>query len=346
MHTGCKTNHAAFLRKATIELNPTDIWYGRRHPLTWLLLPLSWLYGAIVRVRRRAYQKGWLASERLPVPVALVGNLTVGGTGKTPLVLRLVELLRAQGWTPAIITRGYGGRAEHWPQRVTPESDPDRVGDEPVLLARRSGCVVVAGPDRVAAGRLAIELSGCDILVSDDGLQHYRLARDLEIVLIDGTRGFGNGHCLPAGPLREPPARLSSVDLVLHKGGAGPGHHMQLRPGELVNLRDPTQRRPLSDLSGQRVNAVAGIGHPEPFFRQLEAAGLAVERRPYPDHHRYRAEDAEHWRGLPVVMTEKDAVKCAPFAASDHWMLPVTAILDPDFESHLLRRTDQLRASR
>jgi tetraacyldisaccharide 4'-kinase len=329
-----------------MKLDPTPIWYGRHHPLARLLLPLSWLYGAIIRVRRRAYLKGRLTSERLPVPVILVGNLTVGGTGKTPLVLHLVELLRAQGWTPAIITRGYGGRAEHWPQRVTPDSDPDRVGDEPVLLARRSDCVVVAGPDRVAAGRLAIELSGGDILVSDDGLQHYRLARDLEIVLIDGTRGFGNGHCLPAGPLREPPARLESVDLVLYKGGAGPGHRMQLRPGELVNLCDPTQRRPLSDLSGQRVRAVAGIGHPEPFFRQLEEAGLVVERWPYPDHHRYRSEDSERWRGRPVVMTEKDAVKCAAFAEADHWSLPVEAILDPYFESHLLAKLDQLRVSR
>ncbi|MGQ9660159.1 MAG: tetraacyldisaccharide 4'-kinase [Thermochromatium sp.] len=327
-------------------MNPTDIWYGRYPLLTWPLLPLSWLYGAIVRVRRCAYHSGWLTSERLPVPVIVVGNLTVGGTGKTPLVLRLVELLRAQGWTPALITRGYGGRAEHWPQPVTPESDPARVGDEPILLARRSGCVVVAGPDRVAAGRLAIELSGCDILVSDDGLQHYRLARNLEIVLIDGLRGFGNGHCLPAGPLREPPTRLNSVDLVLYKDGAGAGYSMQLRPGELVNLRHPTQRCPLSDLSGQRVRAVAGIGHPEPFFRQLEAAGLVVERWPYPDHYRYRAQDAERWRGLPVVMTEKDAVKCKPFAASDHWMLPVTALLDPECESYLLHKTDLLRASR
>lgn len=331
-----------------MKLDPTLIWYdcNGRHPLAWMLLPLSWLYGAIIRVRRIAHRKAWLASERLPVPVILVGNLTVGGTGKTPLVLRLIELLRAQGWTPAIITRGYGGRAEHWPQRVMPESDPDRVGDEPVLLARRSGCVVVAGPDRVAAGRLAIDLSGGDILVSDDGLQHYRLARDLEIVLIDGTRGFGNGLCLPAGPLREPPTRLESVDLVLHKGGMGPGHRMQLRPSDLLNLRDPTRRRPLSDLSGQRVRAVAGIGHPESFFRQLEAAGLVVERWPYPDHHRYRPEDSTDWRGLPVVMTEKDAVKCAAFAEADHWSLPVEAILDPDFESRLLTKLDQLRVSR
>ncbi|MFE8032407.1 tetraacyldisaccharide 4'-kinase [Thiohalocapsa marina] len=334
------------MRNTTIRLNPTDIWYGRRHPLARLLLPLSWLYDAIVRVRRRAYLKGWLTSERLPAPVVMVGNLTVGGTGKTPLVLRLVELLRAQGWTPAIITRGYGGRAEHWPQRVTPASDPDRVGDEPVLLARRSGCIVVAGPDRVAAGRLAIELSSCDILISDDGLQHYRLARDLEIVLIDGARGFGNGRCLPAGPLREPPERLNSVDLALHKGGVGSGHRMQLHPGELVNLRDPSRRCPLSDLSGQQVYAVAGIGHPEPFFTQLEAAGLRVERRPYPDHHRYRPQDAEHWRGLPVIMTEKDAVKCAAFAESDHWSLPVEAILDPEFESRFLAKLDQLRVSR
>lgn len=328
-----------------MKFDPTPIWYGRhsRHPLIWPLLPLSWLYGAIVRLRRLLYWQGRLACERLPVPVVLVGNLTVGGTGKTPMVLCLVDRLRAQGWKPAIITRGYGGRAEHWPQRVMPDSDPDRVGDEPVLLARRSGCVVVAGPDRVAAGRLALEMSGCDILVSDDGLQHYRLARDLEIVLIDGTRGFGNGRCLPAGPLREPLTRLRDVDFVLYKGGVGPGHRMRLHSDELVDLRDPTRRLPLAKLRGQRVRAVAGIGHPEPFFSRLEEAGLVVERWPYPDHHRYRPEDSARWRGLPVIMTEKDAVKCAPFAEADHWVLPVEAILDAEFEARLLAKLDLLR---
>lgn len=320
-----------------MRIDPTSIWYGR-HPLSWLLLPLSWIYCAIVRLRRFAYRMGWFRSERLAVPVILVGNLSVGGTGKTPLVLRLVEWLKARGWTPGIITRGYGGRASHWPQRVWPESDPDQLGDEPLLLARRSGCAVVAGPDRVAAGRLAIQEGGCDILVSDDGLQHYRLARDLEIVLIDGTRGFGNGRCLPAGPLREPRGRLASVDLVLYKDGMGPGPAMRLIPTEAVNLNHPERRRALAGFRGRPILAVAGIAHPERFFALLEAAGLVIERCPFPDHHPYTQSDGARWRGRAVIMTEKDAVKCAAFAEEEHWYLPVEAVLDPDFEARLLAK--------
>ena len=195
-------------------IDPTPHWYGRSL-LSTLLLPLSWLYCAVVRLRRLGLRLGWPRRQRLPVPVIVVGNLTVGGTGKTPLVLYLAELLLARGWTPAIITRGYGGQAESWPQRVGPRSDPRLVGDESVLLAQRSGCTLAAGPQRVATARLALQHGDCDILLSDDGLQHYALQRDLEILLIDGDRGLGNGRCLPAGPLREPRSRLTTVDQVL-----------------------------------------------------------------------------------------------------------------------------------
>lgn len=308
------------------------VWYGSS-VLSWLLLPLSWLYCAIMRLRRRAYRAGWLRSEPLTVPVVVVGNLTVGGTGKTPLVLRLVALLKAQGFNPGIITRGYGGAATTWPQPVGPDSDPVLVGDEPVLLARRSGRTLVAGPDRVAAGRMAIELGGCDILVSDDGLQHYRLARDLEILLIDGVRGFGNGRCLPAGPLREPVTRCASVDLVVYKDGDGAGYRMRLTPGVFVNLLDPTLHRAAEDLRGASVLAVAGIGDPERFFLLLETLGLQIERCPYPDHYRYTRSDSVGWGNRTVIMTEKDAVKCAAIAARDHWYLPVDAVLDDSFET-------------
>lgn len=344
---GCSFVNARTSRRwFDLRFDPAALWYGGQHtrqPLFWLLLPLSWLYAALMRLRWWAYRRGWFACERLPVPIIVVGNLTVGGTGKTPMVRYLVELLRAQGWRPAIITRGYGGRASDWPQVVTPDSDPEQVGDEPVLLARRAGCVVVAGPDRVAAGRLALKLSGCDIVVSDDGLQHHRLVRDLEIALIDGVRELGNGRCLPAGPLREPAERLQHVDLVLYKGGQRWGQRLLLQCGELVNLRNPAQQRPLADCSGQRVRAVAGIGHPDLFFAQLEAAALVVEPWPYPDHHRYSAADCASWRGLPVVMTEKDAVKCAAFADADHWVLPVTAQLDAEIEAQLIAQIGQLR---
>ncbi|QIK39117.1 tetraacyldisaccharide 4'-kinase [Caldichromatium japonicum] len=316
------------------------LWYGR-HPLIWPLMPLSWGYTAIARLRRFAYRRGWFEVQRLPVPVIVVGNLTVGGTGKTPLVLWIVERLKALGVRPVIIARGYGGRARDWPQVVGPDSDPFEFGDEPVLLAQRSGCLVVAGPDRVAAAWLALQLGDGDVLVSDDGLQHYRLGRDLEIALIDGKRGLGNGRCLPAGPLREPPERLKDIDWVIYKGGTGPDCRMRLEAGELINLLDPIRRSDLSALRGRRVRAVAGIGNPEAFFAQLTAAGMIIESWPYPDHYPFSAADGRRWQGLPVIMTEKDAVKCRPFAHPDWWALPVNAVLDPDCEQGLLA---QLRA--
>ncbi len=343
-------------------MDPTPIWYGRPFDfargkllISLLLLPLSWLYCAIARLRRLGYQAGWLTRVSLPVPVIVVGNLTVGGTGKTPLVLRLASLLRERGWTPGIVTRGYGGLAATWPRQVQPDSDPAMVGDEAVLLARRGGCTVVAGPDRVAAGELALRLGGCDILLSDDGLQHDRMARDLEIVLVDGERGFGNGRCLPAGPLRERPSRLRSVDLVVYHGGIGSEPRMRLIPGAAVNLRRPELTRPLVEFRGQRVLAVAGIGHPARFFKLLTDAGLAIEARPYPDHYRFTPKDLAQWPEGPVLMTEKDAVKWAApaavllgssdssrakprdaeaksgFGGDDHWYLPVEAVLDELF---------------
>lgn len=315
-------------------MDPTPIWYGKSllwDALSRLILPLSWLYCMIVRLRRLGYRIGWLTSRRLPVPVIVVGNLTVGGTGKTPLVLRLASLLRERGWTPGIVTRGYGGLSATWPRQVLADSDPAMVGDEAILLARRSGCTVVAGPDRAEAGALALRLGGCDLLLSDDGLQHDRMARDLEIALVDGERGFGNGRCLPAGPLREPPSRLKRVDLVLYHGGNGPEPRMRLVPGAAVNLRRPELTRPLDDFRGQRVLAVAGIGHPGRFFALLADAGLDIESRPYPDHHRFTASDLARWPDGPVLMTEKDAVKCTAFADNNHWSLPVEAILDETF---------------
>jgi tetraacyldisaccharide 4'-kinase len=310
-------------------MDPTPVWYGR-HPLSLILLPLSWLYCVVVQVRRLGFQAGWFRRRRLPVPVIVVGNLTVGGTGKTPLVLCLAALLREHGWAPAILTRGYGGTARHWPQVVSADSDPVEIGDEPLLLARRSGCLVVAGPDRAEAGELALLKGQCDILLTDDGLQHYRLARDLEIALVDGERGFGNGRCLPAGPLREPVSRLQSVDLVLYRDGCREPA-MRLVPGELVNLLRPELTRPLADFHGQRVCAVAGIGHPQRFFELLEKAGIEVEPHPYPDHYRFSERDLSDWPDGPVFMTEKDSVKCAAFGRDSHWYLPVDAVLDDAF---------------
>jgi tetraacyldisaccharide 4'-kinase len=314
------------------------VWYGG-HWLVYPLLPLSWIYRALVGARRLAYRGGWIRRHAVPVPVIIVGNLTVGGTGKTPLVLWLADFLSRQGLVPGIITGGYRGGSASWPRTVTADADPLELGDESVLLARRSGCPVAAGPDRVAAARLILRQTDCDIIIADDGLQHYRLERDLEILMVDGTRGFGNGHCLPAGPLREPRSQARRFDLKVCTGEACPqGDLMELRPGALISLRNPTRTRALSDLRGQRVTAVAAIGNPERFFSLLRRYGLHLDELAYRDHHPFTAEDAALWPPGPVVMTEKDAIKCLGFAGADHWYLPVHAVLSPAFEQQLSQK--------
>lgn len=325
-------------------MDPNAIWYGRRHPAALALLPLAWLYCGVAVLRRALYRGGVLKASRSPCPVLVVGNLTVGGTGKTPLVLRLAELAVTRGYRPAILTRGYGGRVGRRSCLVGPGDDPGLVGDESLLLARRGVCPVIAGANRVASAALAIKRHACNLILCDDGLQHYRFARDLEIAVIDGERGLGNGHCLPAGPLREPASRLATVDLVIHNGGVGAGYRFDLVPGPVANLRDQMQVRPLSDFSGQRVTAVAGIGNPGRFFALLRSCGILIEERPYPDHHPFSPEDVASWSRGPVLMTEKDAVKCAKFGASNHWFCPVQARPDPAFVTALFVRLDPRRA--
>ncbi len=328
-------------------MSPETLWYRPGHPLAWLLAPLGWLYCGIAVLRALAYRRGWLASYAVGAPVLLVGNLTVGGTGKTPLVLWLTARLRQQGWSPGVATRGYGGARSAGPRPVPPRGDPASFGDEPVLLARRAGCPVVAGRDRVAVARALVD-QGCDVIVSDDGLQHYRLQRDLEILLIDGSRGYGNGRCLPAGPLREPPGRERRADLILVNGDGARDNlpRMTLVPGDAVNLADPLQRRPLRGFLGEEVTAVAGIGNPRRFFAMLRAAGLALSARPYPDHYRFRRSDLAGWPSGPILMTEKDAVKCAPLAGPGYWFVPVDAHPDEAFVTALDRAVDALRADR
>lgn len=301
-------------------------WLQRR--LTWqarLLWPLGALYGLIARARRHAYRAGWLRRGEVDVPVVVVGNIFVGGTGKTPMVAWVVRRLQALGRNPGIVSRGYGGRARTWPQDVHPDSDPVRVGDEPLLLARQTGCPVVVGPDRVAAAQRLVA-AGCDVIVSDDGLQHYRLPRALELAICDGARGLGNGLCLPAGPLREPPARLATVDLVISNGRAPEltPAWFDLVPGRL-HPAGPQAAGARSPAPGATVDAVAGIGHPERFFATLETMDYRVIRHSFPDHHAYQPADLAFAGERPVVMTEKDAVKCARFAAEDTWYLPVEA---------------------
>jgi tetraacyldisaccharide 4'-kinase len=307
------------------------------------LIPLSMLYRGIVAIRRHAYRRGWFSSVRLPVPVIIVGNITVGGTGKTPLVIWLARRLRALGWRPGIVTRGYRGKARDWPQTVVPGSDPDLVGDEPVLLARNADVPVVADPDRVRAARAAVD-QGCDILVSDDGLQHYRLARTIEICVIDGVQRFGNGRLLPAGPLREPAARAQTVDVRLVRETANPDEwKFALRPSELCRVKRPSETASIGEFQGQTVHAVAGIGHPARFFDALRMLGLAVVEHPFPDHHRFAPSDLEFPGSTVVIMTEKDAVKCADFADERAWFLAVDVEVDDRFDRWLQQRLRELR---
>jgi len=308
-----------------------DIWYGRRLPSPRLRV-LAAVYGALVRLRRALYDIGVMRRVRLPVPVVVVGNITAGGTGKTPLTIALVEALRARGWKPGVVSRGYGGDARR-PQRVDAGSDPAIAGDEPCLIARATGAPLAVGRDRVAAARLLLESAAVDVLIADDGLQHYRLSRDIEICVIDGERRFGNGRLLPAGPLRERAARAATFAFRVCNGGAARDREipMTLAGDEAVSLATTPVRRKLGEFSGQRLHAVAGIGNPARFFDQLRAAGLDVVEHAFVDHHAFVAADIEFSDGLPVLMTEKDAVKCAAFAGPSCWYVPVRAALPQAF---------------
>jgi tetraacyldisaccharide 4'-kinase len=317
-------------------------WY-RIRPAHLILFPLSLLFGLVAAGRRALYALGWLKRERLPVPVIVVGNITVGGTGKTPLVLWLAQLLTAAGYRPGIITRGYGGSEDV--QEVPPDADPARAGDEPLLLAQRSRCPVWAGRARAAAGRALLRHHiDVDVIISDDGLQHYRLARELEIAVVDGERRFGNGMLLPAGPLREPARRLQSVDAVVVNAGATHGlpHAFGMRlTGELfVNLREPARVRLPREFTGMTVHAAAGIGNPQRFFGTLVDLGVQFAAHAFPDHYAYRPEDLEFPGADAILMTEKDAVKCAAFARENFWFLPVEAEVDPALGKLILDRLE------
>ncbi len=318
-------------------------WYAR-DAVSRLLIPLAWLFGLVVFSRRMLYRAGIFASERIDVPLIVVGNLVAGGSGKTPLVLWLAEFLLARGYSPGIVSRGYGGSASSSraaPLEVGDGSDPALVGDEPLLLARRSGCPVWIAADRVAGCRaLRVKHPECDVIVLDDGLQHYRLARDVEVAVVD-ARGFGNGLLFPAGPLREPLSRLASVDAVVCNGAIGvSGHAMRIVGNRFVGLDGGRTAVGAAGLGGPRVHAVAGIGDPPKFFRHLEDLGLEVIPHPFPDHHAYAPADLAFGDGRPVVMTEKDAVKCERIVAGQahFWMLPVRAELDPGFGAVLVEK--------
>lgn len=335
--------------RAALETRLVDIWY-RKAPPPWYLRALTPVYRTLFDFDRKR-QLRERASDLESKCVVVVGNLTVGGSGKTPLVIRLCELAQNAGLTPGVVSRGYG-REDDRQRLVTASSNPDLVGDEPLLIARRTGAAVLVGPQRAQAARELFE-RGVDVVISDDGLQHHRLPRAVEICVVDGERGFGNGHLLPAGPLREDPVRLATVDHVVINGGelggepGGPAAasalagiecvRMELHPRKVHSLSGKMNWR-LAQFAGCRVTAVAGIANPGRFFTLLRQAGIDPVEKPFPDHHVFTGADFSGLpRDLPVIMTEKDAVKCRGLALENAWYLSVDAQLPPDWEQAVVR---------
>ena len=314
-------------------------WY-RITPLHLILIPVSLVFHALVAFRRAAYRNQIFSSDQLLLPVIVVGNISVGGTGKTPLTLALAQQLGERGWLPLIVSRGYGGKSKR-PQQVSASSTAQEVGDEPLLMARRDICPVWIGRDRAATAHAALQANPqCNVVLCDDGLQHYRLQRDVEIAVIDGARGFGNGRMLPAGPLREPVSRLQAVDAVVINGGDTlPGQYAMQLSGELFyNLLDPGKTAAADNFRATKNHAVAGIGHPQRYFQHLERMGVNFTAHAFPDHHPYSASDLAFENCDAILLTEKDAVKCTAFADARYWVLRVDAKTDPTLIDHILRK--------
>lgn len=333
----------AFMNK---EQRIVALWYSQQRPWWWyFLLPLTMLYALVTYGRRWAYSQGWLTSYRAQLPVIVVGNITVGGTGKTPVTLTLVRWLQEQGYQPVIVSRGYGGETTY-PAVVTAQSLAHEVGDEPLLLWQQSGVPVVVDRQRARAVALVEAQQLGNIVITDDGLQHYALARDLELVVIDHSRGLGNGWLLPAGPLREPRQRLKTITCVIENGGQQSQPHahppvfaMHLQPSACLPVNPECRQAPPQP--PMLIHAVAGIGHPLRFFQTLKQLGYQIIEHPFPDHHAFVATDLAFADNLPIVMTSKDAVKCRSFADQRYWQLPVEALLSDDF---FLYMTAQLAA--
>ncbi|MBA2709530.1 MAG: tetraacyldisaccharide 4'-kinase [Tatlockia sp.] len=302
------------------------LWY-KKQPSRWILWPLAILY-QIITGCRRVYLKSF-RQHKFSVPIIVVGNLTVGGVGKTPLVIAIAKQCVEKGLRVGIVSRGYGARTKQFPYEISQKDEAELVGDEPYLIAQKTSCPVVISPKRVQAVQYLLDKYQSQIIISDDGLQHYAMGRAIEIVVIDGTRQLGNGFCLPAGPLRESPGRLQKADLIVVNSGEWPNAHpMDLKPGKLIHLASGQEIE--KSVLSTPVAAVAAIGNPQRFFRTLQNLGIAFIKYPFPDHHPFCINDMQFAEN-DVIMTEKDAVKCRPFAANSWYFLPVEAKLCDSF---------------
>lgn len=324
-------------------LDLTSIWYSKKlHWSAILLLPFSAIFSFVVAVRRWCYQRGLFKSFHFQVPVIVVGNITVGGTGKTPFVISLVKFLQDQGYRPGIVSRGVGGSESTKARFVKATDAADDVGDEALLLTQKTQCPMVVCKDRVAAVRTLLNKTHCNIVISDDGLQHYRLQRSLEIVMVDHERQFGNQYLLPAGPLREPISRIKQADFVVVNGGSlQDPYTLTLQPDEFVSI--VTQAKiPLHGFANKKIHAVSGIGHPQRFFKTLQQLGMDLITHIFPDHHLYQKHELHFSEKLPIVMTEKDAVKCAAFANDDYWYLNIIPKMNEKLEQSILSKLKSL----
>ncbi|MGL5743087.1 MAG: tetraacyldisaccharide 4'-kinase [Legionella sp.] len=302
------------------------LWYGN-HPLQWILRPVAWGYRGLISVRRAVLQRFFQIN--CPVPLIVVGNLSVGGVGKTPLVIELAKRIQEKGLSVGIVSRGYGAKIKHFPYEVQSDDSALNVGDEPLLLAQKTKCPVVIAPKRTQAVRYLLEKHQCQVIISDDGLQHYRMGRAIEIAVIDGTRGLGNGLCLPAGPLRESSSRLKEVDfLVVNEGHWENAYPMVLKPGKIKKLNSDEEIE--SEALSVRWEAIAAIGNPQRFYSTLSQLGIEFDTCSYPDHYQFKPDDLNYLESL-IIMTEKDAVKCRSFSSDNMHYLPVDAVLDDAF---------------
>lgn len=319
-------------------------WYGQRKPFFWLS-PFSSLYAKQALKRRNAYLNGRKESYKAPVPVIVVGNITVGGTGKTPLILWLIEYCQSKGLSVGVVSRGYGAKPPQFPWRVTAEQSAKACGDEPLLIVKRTGVPLVIDPVRVNAVKQLLSTEKIDVILCDDGLQHYKLARDVELVVIDVARGLGNGHCLPMGPLREPASRLSSVDAVIYNGAASDseqGFAMQLEPTKLVNVLTGERCSTDAFQKNRTVNAVAGIGNPQRFFKTLSSLGFNLIEHAFDDHAVYSQDLLTFDNDYAIFMTEKDAVKCQQFAQKNWWYLEVVTTPSEGFKNWFDQKITEL----